>query len=80
MLSFRDSRVRLCSAVASANASPAFEVPRHLIQIEQPHDCGAPRPPTGISGIEFWLQHDPAVFANVYGVGGSVLRPSVLWE
>jgi hypothetical protein len=51
----------------------------HFLALEQPHDCGALIPPQGLHGIEWWLQRDASVFANVPGVGASVPRPPILF-
>ena len=53
---------------------------RHLVSVSQPPDCGAMRPPTHDLGIEWWLQVDPAVWANAWGVGDSIPRPACLWH
>ena len=53
---------------------------RSLLAFEQPCDCGAPHPPTGLEGQEFWLRRNPLIFANAHGVGNAVARPPLLWE
>ena len=53
---------------------------QYRLALEQPRDCGALHPPTGLAGEAYWLRHDHQVFANVHGVGDRVPRPDMLWE
>ena len=57
-----------------------LKVPRHCVTLHMPADCGAPHPPTGQRGIEYWLVVNPLVFANVWGVGQAIPRPCILWQ
>ena len=60
-------------------AQPTPTLP-HFMAEHMPRDCGAQVPPQGLAGIQWWLAHDPTVFANVYGVSALFPRPAVLWE
>lgn len=53
-------------------------VRRQQVALEQPRDCGAMQPPQGLSGIMYWLERDPFIFANMNGI--RVSRPRCLWE
>ena len=52
----------------------------HLVSLEKPHDCGALVPLQGSAGVQWWLERDPTIFANVHGIGAQVQRPPILWD
>ena len=66
--------------LAAGACTSAVAVPRHLLSVEQPRDCGAMVPPTGDAGVAAWLVRDASVFGNMHGVGAAVPRPAILWE
>ena len=75
VLAFNAETVRLQPV---GRAVDEVTVRRQQVALEQPRDCGAMQPPQGLSGIMYWLERDPFIFANMNGI--RVSRPRCLWE